>query len=176
MNPEILTAAKEVSIWALAIIAVYFVADTVLKGDATSARVWYVKLGSGLMFGVFLLILAIASVLLPRVGWAPIKQLGDWAGQDIACTKSDTPRLTMTGVDGRNQALCDFAHLGHVAVCWGARSDPTGTAGIYPPGGNLTSECQGETSWCTYKSEQASPLQGNGPSPGKVFVCARLLD
>ena len=75
MTHEVLTIAKDLSVWALAIIAVYFVAEAVLRGDATSTRVWYVKVGAGLMFGVFLLVLAVSSALLPRVGWAPMKQL-----------------------------------------------------------------------------------------------------
>jgi hypothetical protein len=173
---EILSVAKDVSIWVLTVIAIYLIAESVLKGDASSSRIWYAKIGAGLIFTASLLTLAISSALLPRIGWAPLKQLGDWGGQDTACTRSDTPTLSATGVDGRAYPLCDFAHLGQVAVCWGARSDPTGRTGVYPPKGNLTQECQGQLSWCTYKSEQASPLQGNGPSPGKVFVCARLLD
>ena len=50
MNAELLTVAKNVSVWALAIIAVYFIAETVLKGDTASVRFWYLKLGAGLMF------------------------------------------------------------------------------------------------------------------------------
>jgi len=71
MNAALLTVAKDVSVWALAIIAV-----TVLKGDTASARVWYAKLGAGILLGLFVLILAISSVLLPRVGRAPISVTG----------------------------------------------------------------------------------------------------
>jgi hypothetical protein len=185
MTPAILSAAKDLSTWALAIIAIYFIADLVLKGDKGKAaesggkpsRVWFAKMAIALVFCSFFVVLAVMSSLQPRVGWAPMKQLGDWGGQDTACTKSDTPKLSLTAADHTTLALCDFAHLGQVAVCWGSRFSPPGSSTpAYPHPGNSTQECQEQSAWCTYKSEQAGLLNPNGAAPGKVFLCARLLD
>ena len=200
MTPELLLAAKNVSIWALAVLVIVTIAGAVLKqheksdlppsdtkpGGKTSAknelqrllissRLQYFRIGAGLLFALLVSILVVTSALQPRVGWAPLKQLGDWFDYDTACTETDTPQLSVSNKEGKTQILCDDWHIGQVAVCWGDRLGTANSAGIYPQG-SFTEECQGKKSWCTYKSEQALPLASDkGASPGKVFICAQLL-
>ena len=97
-----------------------------------------------------------ASVILakaPRSGrWINARAKGDWPGKDFACTGGVMPKVK----------FCDSAHVGNVAVCWVPKDRQTG----YP-----FKECQGQKSWCTYKSVNLSQRQ-TGSRPGQLYICS----
>jgi hypothetical protein len=93
--------------------------------------------------GIFCLLAMSSQAQSPA--WTNTNRQADWGDSDYGCSPGNTPE----------PRFCDSTHVGHVAVCWPNRR---------------TGECGGATSWCTYKTIDAS-APPNGASPGTVWVC-----
>ena len=81
--------------------------------------------------------------------WTNASTSADWGGHDYGCSPGNRPKAN----------FCNSHHSEHVAVCWSNRAT-----------GWPFRECQGKSTWCTYKDVNLS-TPPNGASPGQVWVC-----
>lgn len=104
-----------------------------------------------LIFGIAIAITMTTSAM--SAEWVDSGKMGDWSGNDYACTTSAKPA----------KRWCDEYRRGNVAVCWTNR-------GVGHPD-IANNDCAGANAWCTYKSN-ISLNSGAGAAPGRVYFCA----